>query len=180
MRKEYVEYYMLGFEQDPANWKSFGAGLLGDDSPNSCRRYAIIRKVLRGEWKEAYADWLKLGEFWTQEEVFVGFILACEAIVHKRPSAKVPALPMRVWDDVEYRTWLRKYDDDEFWFQICDRLTTAETTPWLQQRNEFIKLLGAGKAKEAEAFYFALGWDQYKFAESDWALIQMCDYVLGK
>jgi len=101
MRQEFVEHYKLGFEHDPASWKSFGAGLLGDGSPNSCRRSAIIRKVLHGEWKEAYADWLKLGEYWTEEEVFLGFVLACEAIVHQRPSAPVPYLPMRVWDEVE-------------------------------------------------------------------------------
>jgi hypothetical protein len=179
MRKEYVEHYKRGFEHDPATWKSFGAGLVDDGSLNSRRRSTIVRKVLAGDWQEAYAGWLELGEYWTQEEVFLGFVLACEAIVHRCPSATIPDLPKRVWDEVEYRTWLRQYDDDEFWVNICDRLMTPETTPWLQQRNEFIKLLGAGKAKEAEAFYYALGWDQFEFAESDLALIHMCAFVLG-
>ena len=170
---------VITFEDAPAIWKSFGAGLLNDGSLNSRRRHAIIRKALRGELKDAYAGWLKLGDYWTQEEVFVGFVLACEAIVHQRSSAPVPVLPKRVWDEVEYRTWLRHYDDDEFWFHICDRLMTPETSPCLKQRNEFIKLLGAGKGKEAEALYYALGWDQNEFAESDLALIHMCDYVLG-
>jgi hypothetical protein len=175
----YVEYYKAGFENDVAGWKSFGAGLLDDGFPNSHSRSAIIRKVLYGDWQEAYADWIKLGEYWTEEEVFLGFILACEVVVHRRPSAPVPDLPMRVWDEVEYRTWLKQYDDDEFWFHICERLTTPETTPWLHQRNEFIKLLGAGKATEAEAFYYSHDWDQYRFAESDLALIHMCAFILG-
>ena len=81
MRKEYVEHYKLGFENDPACWKSFGASLVIEGSPNSCRRSSIVQKALRGECQEAYSDWLALREYWTQEEVFVGFILAGEAII---------------------------------------------------------------------------------------------------
>ena len=179
MRKEYVEYYKLEFENDVAGWKSFGAALLDDQSPHPCSRPATVRKVLCGDWQEAYADWLKAGEYSIEEEFFLGFILATEAVIHRGPSVLVPDLPKRVWNEAEYQKWLKLYDDDEFWIQICDRLTMPGMTPWVQQRNEFIKLLGEGKAREAETFYYAHNWDQYELAESDLALIHMCSFVLG-
>ena len=179
MRKEYVEHYRREFECDAAGWHSFGAAFVNDHAQNPSSRPAVAEKVLLGRWGEAYADWLKAGEYSREEEVFLGFILATEAIYHQRPSAQVPELPKRVWDQDEYTKCLREYDDDEFWFEIYDRLKTPGTTPWFRERNQFIRLLGEGRAREAEAFYYDHDWDHFCLAESDLALIHMCSYVLG-
>jgi len=179
MRKDYIEHYQREFESDAQGWKAFGAALVDDLAPYPCTRPLVVKHALCGQRQKAYLEWLKAGEYSREEELFLGFILATDAVYHHQPSAEIPELPKRIWNESEYKKWLREYDDDEFWIEICERLQTCGTTPWSQERNQFIELLGKGKAREAEAFYYARDWDHSYCAESDLALIHMCSYVLG-
>src|SRR5277367_1214343 len=91
MREQEIERYKIEYEQRPDLWKMFGMDLVDAGSPNPCSRSGNARKVLGGRWKEAYEEWVQAGEFSRPlEEIYLGFILATEAIFHRRPSAKVP------------------------------------------------------------------------------------------
>jgi hypothetical protein len=179
MRASEVERYKLENEARPDLWRMFGVDLVDAGSPNPCSRSGNARKVLGGRWQEAMEEWLQQGEFSRPiEEIYLGWILATEAIFHRRPSAAIPMpLPKRIWSDAEYRKSLRHYQDIDYRNKTIGRLLEPGTTPWGRERMEIGALIKANKPEEAERLYYAKEWDQNDMAEDKLALIHTCAYA---
>ena len=178
MREAEVERYKQEFEERPDIWKVFGADLVDAGSPNPCSRSAAARKVLGGRWQEAYEMWFKDGEYSrNMEEMYVGFILASEKIINKRPSAKIPQLPKRIWSDIEYKKALRRYQDIEFRNKTIASLLQPGKTAWCLERIAIGILVKENKPEEAERLFYQYEWDANDMAESFLALIHTCSYA---
>jgi hypothetical protein len=175
MRENQVEMYKLRFEANPALFWSLGADLVDAGSPNLCGQSPAARKALGGHWQEAYNMWLADGEYSRgAQELYVGFILASEAIVNKRPSAKVPKLPKRVWTIAHYNAALRRCEDLAYRDLMIESLLDPGTTPWFKERMAIGALIKANQPEEAERLYREKQWDQNDMAEDFLALIHSC------
>jgi len=175
MRESEVERYKREFEDMPKSFFSFGADLIDAGSPNPCSRSPAARKVMAGRWQEAYEMWLRDGEYSRNlEELYVGFILASEKIINKRPSAKVPPLPKRIWSDAEYQKSLRHFKDLVYRNKTIEHLLQPGTTAWCKERIAIGTLIKANQPEEAERLFYQYEWDANDMAENNLALIHTC------
>jgi len=182
MNRNKIERYKLEFEQRPDTWRSYGMDLVDAGSPNPCDQSPIARKVLCGRWQEAYQDWLAAGEFsrGCPRELFLAFILATEAIFHRRTPAPVPAdLPKRIWSDTEFEKDVRQLQDIDHWNDWVATLQGSGKTEAGARKKEFAKLLSENKPQDAEAFYRENEMDQDEMAEQYLAMARTCAHAHG-